>query len=271
MILHTGEFKSLKPYINPRIPLILSQTLSYQPPPDHCFSWQFWCPHSRGFPRAWHFHWAPLRAILISKTFWYSDRHWFHCALSSREGQGSIIGSCMNQISNILIPSFQGFTDRRDALNRIFECNFQNPTKSLMRWRNVFQQFFGIRLGHKRGFLALVKAGNISQSFMNSGNQKSICPYCKSGKPSLHWDDASPQVPGLQTMRHTPLWTDVGNFEKYAQNGTANFYKNDPCHIFKYGIGWHFCANCAVVLCPWGYFPQPADNVDVLLRVRASF
>ena len=138
------------------------------------------------------------------------------------------------------------------------------------------QQFYGIILGHKGDFPALCKAGNICRSFMNLGNPAGMCPFCLAGTPGLDWEDVDPNAAWTRSLWQTEPWMDhdVPSFRAIPcdQTRAANFYKADPFHIFKYGIGRHFCASIIVMLCQWGYFPGPTNNIkDMLIRAFADF
>lgn len=138
------------------------------------------------------------------------------------------------------------------------------------------QQFYGICLGHKGDFPALVKAGHLTRSFQNLGSAKGMCPFCEAGKPGVEWEDVSPEAAWVQSMWSSDPWleNDASPFRRVPcdQSRPANFYKSDPFHIFKYGIGRHFCASAIVVLCQWNYFPGTTQNVmDMLNRAHADF
>ena len=52
----------------------------------------------------------------------------------------------------------------------------------------------------------------------------------------------------------------------------ANFYKGDPFHIWKYGIGRHFVGSCLVTLAQWGFWPGREQGFDDLMhRAYADF
>ena len=141
---------------------------------------------------------------------------------------------------------------------------------------NGVQQFYGICLGHKGDFPALIKAGHLQRSFQNLGVNKGMCPYCDAGQANVPWEDVSPEAAWVSTMWRTEPWSNdnVSPFRMVPcdQSRAANFYKSDPFHIFKYGIGRHFCASCIVVLCQWGYFPGSTQNiVDLLSNAHTDF
>ena len=92
----------------------------------------------------------------------------------------------------------------------------------------------------------------------------------------MPWEDVSPVAVWVSTMWRTEPWSndDVSPFRMVPcdQSRAANFYKSDPFHIFKYGIGRRFCASCIVVLCQWGYFPASTQNiVDLLSNAHTDF
>lgn len=138
------------------------------------------------------------------------------------------------------------------------------------------QQFYGIVLGHKGDFPAHCKIGNLCRSFMNLGNPAGMCPFCLAGTPGMDWEDTSPAAPWVGSMWATEPWMENNapalRQVPCDQSRAANFYKGDPFHIFKYGIGRHFGASCVVILGQWGYFPGPTTNVkDVLARAHNDF
>ncbi|CAK9058057.1 unnamed protein product [Durusdinium trenchii] len=102
---------------------------------------------------------------------------------------------------------------------------------------NGVQQFYGICLGHKGDFPALIKAGHLQRSFQNLGVNKGMCPYCDAGQANVPWEDVSPEAAWVSTMWRTEPWSNdnVSPFRMVPcdQSRAANFYKSDPFHIFK--------------------------------------
>ena len=103
-----------------------------------------------------------------------------------------------------------------------------------------------------------------------------MCPYCLGGTPDHPWEDVSPNAAWRRTLFKLEPWRHDALSSLRAvccdQMRAANFYKGDPFHIWKYGIGRHFVGSCLVTLAQWGFWPGREQGFDDLMhRAYADF
>ena len=138
------------------------------------------------------------------------------------------------------------------------------------------KRFYGVCLGMKGDSPALAKIGRLTRTFQNLGNPAGMCPYCLGGTPDHPWEDVSPSAAWRRTLFNLEPWRHDALSSLRAvccdQMRAANFYKGDPFHIWKYGIGRHFVGSCLVTLAQWGFWPGREQGFDDLMhRAYADF
>jgi hypothetical protein len=138
--------------------------------------------------------------------------------------------------------------------------------------------YYGACIGEKADMPMHAKSGRLSRTFAHLPSrgygEKGICLNCLAGEPGHPFEDTSWSALWIQTIGMVRAVTDGYPMQCVPHDETFPelFFRGDPFHIGKLGVGQEFVGSNIVMLGELGYFPGHGNSVQaILLRATASF
>ena len=148
----------------------------------------------------------------------------------------------------------------------------------------------GIEIGGQTFFFAVIglrgdmeyhfKFG-LNRTYKNVGttNQIPCCHLCLAGGPLHPFEDFSSQALWKRTLHSDAPWAadfEVAfngiPFERWNSGGASQFFKSDPFHIFRQGIGRNFIGSAIILLGLEGCFDfDPGESRSVDSRLSRAY
>ena len=169
----------------------------------------------------------------------------------------------------------------RKKQKRVFHNTFDAIAKKCAEvfWEGVShegQTYYGVMIGIKGDSPALVKLGRLNRAFNRLGHDKGVCHLCLGGKAQTPWEDMRPTARWRTTIGSVRPW-DTSMYNEWLQIPHSDtfpeqYFRNDPFHVVKIGIGRHFCASALIVLSSWDLWPGASSGVEQRLdRAYSDF
>lgn len=136
------------------------------------------------------------------------------------------------------------------------------------------QRWFGVCLGAKGDAPAQHKSGFFTRSFYHDSDDGGpICPHCLAGTDGYPYSDTSKQAAWRQTVWASRPWATPSPLAIIATEACRPevFYKGDPFHTFKLGLGRYFLASAIICLGQWKYFTTDEEGHSVPSFFAAAY
>ena len=122
--------------------------------------------------------------------------------------------------------------------------------------------------------------GVLSRSYKNIGhvNELECCHECMAGGPLLPFEDYGQHAAWKDSVGRLPPWSEQPPYAPipFELRGwdcghAACFFRRDPLHVFRLGVGRHFLGSSIVMLCLDGFFDCPNDLVGIDERLKRAW
>lgn len=133
-------------------------------------------------------------------------------------------------------------------------------------------------LGLKGDMEYHAKIGLLTRSYQNVGHRNFLpcCHECWAGAPTVPFEDFTTHASWKATVYTDAPWARDPPFqyipyEPWSSGAAARFFRRDPFHIFRLGIGRNFIGSVVVMLCLDGVFDSPGDSRAIDARLARAW
>ena len=155
--------------------------------------------------------------------------------------------------------------------------NLGEVCKTGLEYQEGYRFHFAV-IGMKGDLEYHAKCGLLTRSYMNVGqvNQIPCCSECLAGGAGYPFEDFKTTASWRGTVNQLPPWVEPPPFktlpfEDWTTGEASRFFKRDPFHIFRLGIGRNFLGSSVVLLCLDGFFDEGATTYGLDQRLSRAW